>query len=84
MGRIVKPKPDAKVPVGEGIVSVGPNGQYYTKLQLDWVPMPWHLLDTLGWKEGDELELVPIHEGQVVIRKKGALAEPPPRSLSDV
>ena len=49
--------------------------KYYTKVQLEWVPIPEVLIKRLGWEDGAELELVPIYGDQIVVRRKGALSD---------
>ena len=66
------PSPDPSVPVTKVA-----DGKYFTKIQLDWVPLPTELLTQLGWDEGTELEALVIHGDQVVIRRKGALSDGP-------
>lgn len=43
------------------------------KLTDDWVPLPTDILRHLGWANGDVLDVIPLVNGQIVIRKKGAL-----------
>ena len=40
-----------------------------------WVPLPSEAIQQLGWDEGTELELFSIMNGQVIIRKRGALKD---------
>lgn len=40
------------------------------RLLEGWLPLPDELVQTLGWKEGDMLECVPINMGeQLIVRK---------------
>ena len=50
-------------------------GVYLAKITDQWLPLPEALVQQLGWHEGDTLELMPIMNGQVVIRKKDALKD---------
>ena len=47
--------------------------KWTAKIQLDWLPLPAEVIKELGWKEGEELEILPIENNQVVIRKKDTL-----------
>ena len=54
---------------------VGPN-RWVSRITDDWLPFPAEALEQLGWKEGDELELIPLAADNVVkqmlVRKKDA------------
>ena len=63
------PSPDPSVP----ITKVG-DGKWFTKVQLDWIPVPAEALEQLGWDEGTELEAFIMYNDQIVIRRKGALS----------
>ena len=54
--------------------STTPDGKYYTKVQLDWIPMAASMLERLGWDDGTELEAFIMYNDQIVIRRKGALS----------
>lgn len=60
------------------------DGVWVCKMTDDWLPFPAEALAQLGWKEGDELELVPImgdsHVKQLIIRKKGSAGAERPAS----
>ena len=48
---------------------------YHVKMTDGWLPLPDDLLTILGWKEGDDLEVVAIYGNQLIVRKKGALRD---------
>ena len=50
-------------------------GVYLARITNDWLPLPTEALKQLGWTEGTEIELLPIMNGQVVLRKKDALKD---------
>lgn len=65
----------AKTP--EEPVRLGPN-RWVCKVTDGWLPLPEAAIASLGWKEGDDLEILPIMADekvrQVLIRKVGALS----------
>ena len=40
------------------------------KIVDDWLPIPNEMLKHLRWKEGTEVEFIPLANKQVLIRKK--------------
>ena len=48
---------------------------YIAKLIDNWIPLPEKLIAKLGWKEGEELECIQLMNGQVILRKKGAMSD---------
>lgn len=50
-----------------------PEPYWTTKVQWDWIPLPPEAVEHLGVKEKDEVELVPMTNGQLLVRKKDAL-----------
>ena len=63
------PSPDPSVP----ITKTG-DSKWFTKVQLDWVPIPAEILEQLKWDESTELEAFVMYNDQIVIRRKGALS----------
>ena len=63
-----------KVTVPEAHKEIRP-GVYLSRVTNDWLPLPEVFVKQLGWTEGTELELVPIMNEQVIIRKKDALKD---------
>jgi len=62
----LKPAPPPAPPSQEPLLH-----KWIVKVTDDWLPIPSDVLERLKWKEGDELELVPIDGGQqLLLRKK--------------
>lgn len=47
---------------------------FHARIDGGWIPVPPDMQTLLGWKDGDEVELVAIYGNQIVVRRKGALS----------
>lgn len=62
-GKVVIPEPKKRE-----------DGSWTSRIEGEWLPIPFEALELLGLKEGSEVELVPLtgdsHVKQLIIRRK--------------
>lgn len=69
------PPQSLQEPIPAVVVSGVRLPQWTARIMDQWIPIPEALSAELGWIDGTELELLPIMNNQMIVRRKGALSD---------